>query len=85
MDYLTKLSEQELKTILHFTEKLVEKQTVNGEIDFNSPDLEQADEQAKHFVERRKRGYRNSEIEGNAEIRTGIKDWMRRTNRYIKR
>ncbi len=79
---LRKLSEQELKTILHFTESLVEQQTANGEIDFDDADLEQADEQAKQFVERRNAGYHNSEIKEDAEIRKGVREWFKRTNRY---
>ncbi len=80
---LRKLSETELQTVLRFTEALVER-TAGAEIDFDDPDLEQADEQAKEFLERRKRGYRTSEIKEDAEIRTGIREWVKLTNRYTK-
>jgi hypothetical protein len=81
---LRKLDETQLQTILRFTEALVNRQTASGEINFDVPDVEQAEIQAKHFVERRKRGYRSAEIEGDAEIRTGIREWVKRTNRYTK-
>jgi hypothetical protein len=80
---LRKLSETELQTILHFTEAMVER-TAGAEIDFDDPDLEQADEQAKEFLERRNAGHRNTEIKEDAEIRTGIREWVKRTNRYTK-
>jgi hypothetical protein len=78
---LSKLNESQLQTILHFTESLVERQTADGGINFDEPDLEQAELQAIQFVERRKVGYRNAEIEGDAEIREGVREWMKRTNR----
>ncbi len=77
---LRKLSEQELQTILHFTEAMVER-TAGAEIDFDDTDLEGAELQAKEFVERRAAGYRNTEIKDDAEIRTGIREWLKRTNR----
>jgi hypothetical protein len=77
---LRKLSETELQTILHFTEAMVER-TAGAEIDFDDTDLEGAELQAKEFVERRTAGYRNAEIKGDAEIRKGLREWMRRTNR----
>jgi hypothetical protein len=80
---LRKLSETELQTVLRFTEALVER-TAGAEIDFDDPDLEQADEQAKEFVERRAAGYRRSEIKEDSEILTGIREWVKRTNRYTK-
>ncbi len=78
---LRKLDESQVQTVLRFTEALVER-TASAEIDFDDPDLEQADEQAKEFLERRKRGFRNAAIAEDSEIRTGIREWVKRTNRF---
>ncbi len=78
---LRNFNESQLKTILRFTEKLVEKQTASGGINFDVPDVEQAEISAKEFAHRRNAGYRTTEIEGDAETRKGIQEWMRRTNR----
>lgn len=80
---LRNFNESQLQTILRFTEKLVEKQTASGEINFDDPDLVQADEQAKEFAQRRKRGYLSAEIKDDAEIRTGIKEWLKRRHRNL--
>jgi hypothetical protein len=76
---------------LLFTKKCLEKQNSElgyfsepekTEIDFDSPDLEQAELQAKHFVERRRNGYRSLEIKENEPIRASIREWLKRTNRH---
>jgi hypothetical protein len=82
MDFdLRILTEEQRQTILHFAESLVNRQTVNGEIDFDSPDVEEAEISATEFAQRRNAGYRNTEIAADSEIRTGIREWLKRTNR----
>jgi hypothetical protein len=79
---LSKLNESELQTILRFTESLVNRQTASGEINFDVPDVEQAEISAKEFAQRRNAGYRNTEIAADSEIRKGVREWLKRSNRY---
>ncbi len=80
------LSNESLQRINQRLNRLVELQDANGEtadeINLDDLDLDQAEEQAKEFVERRNAGFNKAEIKEDAEIRTGIREWLKRTNRY---
>lgn len=80
------LSNESLERINNRLNRLVELQNANGEtangINFDEPDLDQAEDQAKRYIERRNAGFNNLENPADTEIRTGIREWIRRTNRY---
>jgi hypothetical protein len=79
---LQDLSNESLQRINQKLTRLVELKNANDEINLDDSDLDQAEEQAKEFVERRNAGFNKAEIKEDAEIRTGIREWLKRTNRY---
>jgi hypothetical protein len=79
---LQDLSDESLQRINQKLTRLVELKNANDEINLDDSDLDQAEEQAKEFVERRNAGFNKAEIKEDAEIRTGIREWLKRTNRY---
>jgi hypothetical protein len=82
---LRNFSDTELNKLLEFTEKLAEHNQKEGLADFGNPDdLDGAERQAKEFAERRKAGYGGSENKEDADIRTGVRDFLRRRGVFRK-
>ena len=74
---LRDLDQKQLDVILAFTKKLVERQNDNlADFDATDIDLEGAETQAKKFLERLKAGYKDSEFEGDADIRASVKKFL---------
>ncbi len=79
---LRNLDESSLQKIVLFAERLVELQNANGQINFDDPDIENAEKQAMEYIERRKAGHRNSEILEDADIRTGVREFLKKRAIY---
>lgn len=77
---LRKLSESELQTIKMFAEKLLETNQQNGLTNFDDVDIAGAEIQAKNFLARQKEGYKNSEFEGDADIRASVRNFLSKRN-----
>jgi hypothetical protein len=80
MDLRT-LDNESLQKIVSFAERLVDLQ--NGQIDFDNPDLEQAEKQALQFVEAKRAGRSGkTEIESDTEIRNGVREFLKKRAIY---
>jgi hypothetical protein len=83
---LQDLSDESLQRINQKLTRLVELKNDNGEtvneINLDDSDLQGAEEQAMQYLKRRKAGYRNLENPEDADIRNGVREWVKRTNRY---
>lgn len=79
---LSKFSETELRIIKRFTEALAEQ---NQQIDFNDIDLDQAERQAKDFIEAKRAGRTGkAELDGDKGTRAGVVEWLKRTGRLAR-
>jgi hypothetical protein len=78
---LKNLTDESLQRINQQLTRLVELK--NGQIDFNDPDIENAEKQAMQYVERRKAGYRNLENPDDDDIRNGVREFLK--NRAVYR
>lgn len=79
---LRNFSETELDVIKRFTESLAEQ---NQQLDFEDIDLAGAERQAKDFVEAKRAGRTGkAEMEGDADARAGVREWLRRTGRLAR-
>jgi hypothetical protein len=76
---------------LLFTKKCLEKQNSElgyfsepekMEIDWDDAAILDAEKQAQMYALRRRNGYRSLENAADKDIRKGIQEWMRRTNRF---
>ena len=81
---LRNFNESELQAIKLFTESLVENQN-DRQINFDDVDLEQAEQQAKDFIEAKRAG-RSGKVdpEDDPEIRKHIRKWLERTGRISR-
>lgn len=86
MTDLRNYNQKELDVILAFTQKLVDHQTDElVDFDVTDIDLEGADRQAKEYIRKRNAGKSGKvEFEGDAKIRSDIKEWLKRTRRVSK-
>lgn len=84
MDYtdLNNWSSDQQKHLLHFTEDLAEHEALAKFGD--ATDLEQAEQQAKDFIKRRANKTRQIDSKEDAEIRKGIRDWLKRSGRLAR-
>jgi hypothetical protein len=76
---------------LLFTKKCLDKQNSElgyfsepekTEINLDDADLLDAEKQAQMYAKRRNNGFRSLENAEDKDIRKGIQEWMRRTNRF---
>jgi hypothetical protein len=79
---LKNLTDESLQRINQQLTSLVELK--NGQIDFNDPDIENAEKQAMQYVERRKAGYRNLENPEDDDIRNEIRGFLKKRAIYRK-
>ena len=68
-------SKNDLTKLLNFTEIAAEQ---SEQLGFDNPDLEQAREQARAYIERRKKGYRNLENPEDADVRNQVRTFLKR-------
>ena len=80
---LRKFSDSQLKQILAFTSRLAE-QTKASAVDFEDVDLEGAEKQGREYARRRNAGHSHLEIAEDAEVRSDVREWLRRTGRISR-
>ena len=81
----SKMDESQLLAVKRFAEALVEFQDAGGDINFDDPDLAQADEQINRFIEERRAGRTGkAEVAGDEEARKSIREWRERTGRAAR-
>ncbi len=81
---LRTFSHSELVTLLKFTEALGRLNDKEHEVDFEDPDIDGAKKQAEEYLNRRRAGYRKSEITEDAEIRSGVREWLKRRGKLSR-
>jgi hypothetical protein len=75
------LSDESLQRINQKLSRLVELQ--NAQIDFNDPDIENAEKQAMQYVEARRAGRSGkTETESDNAIRNGVRDFLKKRSCY---
>lgn len=81
---LRNLTDESLQRINYQLTRLVELKNANGQIDFNDTDLdlEDAEKTALAYIERRKQGYRNLENPEDDDIRSEIRDFLKKRSSY---
>jgi len=84
MDYLdlNNWTDDQQKRLLHFTEDLAEREQFAN---FGNPDdVSQAETSAKDYIHRRKAKIRQIDDKEDAEIRKGVREWLKRTGRLAR-